>query len=130
MNKRILRLPAILASMVLATLGMSNPASAGTADYQYTCQAVGQMAWAMPSGTPWSDCANGIVYERLNGQLKRTIQINGNGVAYDPNPVSIYCVVSILSTGLAVVSLGSGSIVKVAAEIVLGSVGVYGSCRA
>lgn len=64
----------------------STPASAGTADYQYTCVTPGQLDWAMAKNTPFSHCYGGMVYERLNGELKHRYYINFSGQVYNPIP--------------------------------------------
>lgn len=116
----------------LATIGLISgsavSASAGTADYQYTCSTPGARDWAMPRGTEFRMCSSGYITERLNGQVKRVIHVNGAGMVFEPTPNRqvISCLMTVVGTAATVI-LTKGR----AAKIGWGTVSAWGlpSCR-
>lgn len=105
------RLVAFFATILVVagvTVSTTTAATAGTADYQYTCQAPGQAAWAMPKGTPFRNCANGFIYERLNGQLKRVIPTGSDGILKQQtvSKSQVDCLVAIAGTVVGVLTKG------------------------
>lgn len=101
------------AATVLLASGMAlaapTAASAGTADYQYTCAVPGQASWAMPAGTPFSQCAGGNVEARLNGNLTEVFPVNAAGAQYEPRAFSwsdVSCIVAVVGGGWSVMTSG------------------------
>ena len=107
---------ALLLAALLVTSGlsvsMSTSAHAGTADYQYTCSQPGQSPWVIAKGQPLSLCKNGYIYERLNGELKRTIPTNEAGARqtkHYTNKQAVDCIVAV--AGGVVSVIGAGGVV-------------------
>lgn len=121
MRTRLTRIVSAFIAMLFATFGISSAASAsGTADYQYTCTTSGmtQNAWAMPAGTPLSDCVNGVIEVRQHGQMIDVIHVNGDGAPFEPNPQAMQCVIALIGTGVFLVTLrNTGAVARVMGSI-------------
>lgn len=103
----------LAAALVMMGVSVSAPttASAGTADYHYTCYVPGGATWSIPKGTPLSMCKGGYVYERLNGQLMRVIPLNESGARQTQqvsNTAIISCVAGTVGTVTSVLTLSGG----------------------
>ncbi|HLT84896.1 MAG TPA: hypothetical protein VKZ83_11750 [Phototrophicaceae bacterium] len=106
------RLVSLVATALLA-LGLTSfgpsTATAGTADYHYTCSSPGVSSWTMPAGTPLRDCANGYVEVRLNGSLVEVIPVNAEGARLEERvwtKSDIACVVAVLGAVTSVLTAG------------------------
>lgn len=111
MRSQIARTIAVLLTAMGMLFGGTTAATAGTADYHYTCSS-GPWAgtWTMPKGTPLSHCWGGTITVRLNGRVQEVLHVNASGKRYEPNPGQVTCAIMIVGTYATAMS--GGKIVK------------------